>query len=246
MSRAPKAHAVGSDRSSSVSRKGGLPPSGARPGRAGSWRTPLSSKAEENVLEVRLPLAYRVGGVTALDKKLDQIAAATVRSTRDHETILGARLLRPGLQAKRGQQLCRRVDLDRKLAGRLEELVHRSDADELAVVDDRDARAYLLHLGQHMAGDENGFALSSQVAQEVAHLHDAGRVEAVGRLVQNQNIGVVEQRESQAESLLHAHRVRSHAVAIAAFQRLDIEHLVDTPLGRAAQQVADGAQVVAT
>src|SRR6266850_4435945 len=141
--------------------------------------------------------------MSALHQELDEVAASTVRCARDHESILGSRLLRPRLQSKRRQQLSRRVDLDRELAGRLEEIVHRSYADQLAVIDDRHARADLLHLGQYVAGYEDRFALSSQVAQEVAHLYDAGGVEAVRRLIEDQNIGVVEQGKSQAESLLH-------------------------------------------
>src|SRR5712671_3371952 len=93
--------------------------------------------------------------MSALHQELDEVAASTVRCACDHESILGSRLLRPRLQSKRGEQLSRRVDLDRELAGRLEEIVHRSDANQLAVIDDRHARADLLHLGQYVAGYED-------------------------------------------------------------------------------------------
>ena len=123
--------------------------------------------------------------------------------------------------------------------------MHRGDAHELAVVDDRHARADLLHLAQDVAGDEHSLALGREVTQEIAHLDDAGGVQAVGRLIEDQDVRVVEQGQSQAEALLHAHGVGPHAIAIATFQRHDLQHLVDALLRRPAKQIADSAQVVA-
>ena len=48
-------------------------------------------------------------------------------------------------------------------------------------------------------------------ADERAHLGHAGRVEPVGRLVEDQQLRVLEQRGGDAEPLLHAQRVRSRS-----------------------------------
>ena len=61
-------------------------------------------------------------------------------------------------------------------------------------------------LGQDMAGDQHGAALVGQLAQEPAQPVDAFGVQAVGRLVQDQHLGVAEQGGGQAQALAHAQR----------------------------------------
>ena len=58
----------------------------------------------------------------------------------------------------------------------------------------------------------------AEVADGVADLADAGRVEAVGRLVEDQERRVLEQRGRDGQALLHAQRVGLVAVAVAAGQ----------------------------
>ena len=66
-------------------------------------------------------------------------------------------------------------------------------------------------LGQHMAGDQDGAALGRRAAQQVAQPADALRVEAVGRLVEDQHLRVAEQRRGEPEPLAHPSRVAAHA-----------------------------------
>ena len=54
---------------------------------------------------------------------------------------------------------------------------------------------------------------SPSVADGLADLADAGRVEAVGRLVEDQQLGVLEQGGRDRQPLLHAERVGLVAVA---------------------------------
>ena len=65
----------------------------------------------------------------------------------------------------------------------------------------------LRDLGEQVAGDEHGAAARRLLAHHAAHPGDAGRVEAVRRLVEQQHLGVAEQRRGDAQALLHAHRV---------------------------------------
>jgi len=77
-----------------------------------------------------------------------------------------------------------------------------------AGVQHRDPVAHLLDLGQQVAGEEHRGAAVRQRAEHRAELADAGGVHAVGRLVQQQQRGVAQQRGREPEALAHALRVR--------------------------------------
>ena len=81
-------------------------------------------------------------------------------------------------------------------------------------------------------------------AHQVAHPADAGRVEAVGRLVEDQHVGIAQQRRGDREPLAHAHRVALHAPVGGAGQVDLLEHLAHARLGVAAGG-GEHAQVVA-
>ena len=74
---------------------------------------------------------------------------------------------------------------------------------EAAVVDDDHALADRLHLRQDVGGKNDRVALAEALDQ-VADLDDLLRVEADGRLVQNQDGWVAEQRLRDADALLVA------------------------------------------
>ena len=82
-------------------------------------------------------------------------------------------------------------DPDADHAARRQELGDAALAHQAALVDDADDVGQLLDLGQEVAGDEDGLALPGEVAQRLAHGGDARRVEAVGGLVEQQQVGVV-------------------------------------------------------
>jgi len=61
-----------------------------------------------------------------------------------------------------------------------------------------------LRLGEQVAREHDGPAALAEVADELADLDDAGRVEAVGGLIEEHEIGLAEQRAGDPEPLLHA------------------------------------------
>ena len=87
------------------------------------------------------------------------------------------------------------------------ELLDRALGDDLAEVDDRRQVARLLDLVEQVRGEQHGAALVDQLADQAAELEDAGRVEPVHRLVEDQQLGVGEQAAGDAEALAHAERV---------------------------------------
>ena len=61
--------------------------------------------------------------------------------------------------------------------------------------------------GEQVAGQQHGAALVGEVAQQFAHPGDAFGVEAVGWFVQDEHLGVADQRLGDAEALTHPERV---------------------------------------
>jgi hypothetical protein len=95
-----------------------------------------------------------------------------------------------------------------------------------------------------MARDEHGPPARGLRAHEVADPADAGRIEPVRRLVEDQHLRIPEQRAGDREPLAHAHRVALHA-AIGGALELDVaEHLADTA-GRVLSGDGQDPQMVA-
>ena len=93
----------------------------------------------------------------------------------------------------------------RVLAG---DFVDAANGLEFALMNDGDAVADGFNLAEFVRRKEHGFALVLQALDDFADLHAAQRVEAAGRLVENQQIGIVDERLSQADALLHAFGIR--------------------------------------
>ena len=96
-----------------------------------------------------------------------------------------------------------------------------------------------------MARDEDRLATRGQGLERVAQLHDPARVQAVGRLVEQEELGVVEQRNGDAEPLLHPHRVSGDAVACPIAQAHQFEKLFDAGLSHGPTGRAHDPQVFA-
>ena len=69
---------------------------------------------------------------------------------------------------------------------------------------DRDAVADVLHVGQQVAAEQDRLALLLEREDQVLHLARADRVEAGRRLVEQDQVGVVDQRLGQADAAGHA------------------------------------------
>ena len=116
-----------------------------------------------------------------------------------------------------------------------------------AVVDDRDARAQLLELGQDVAADDDRLAQRAQLAEELAQLDPGARIEPGGRLVEQQHLGVVDERVGEAQPLLHAAR-EALDVGVALVAEVDeVEQVADhlaPPGGRDAVAAGEEVQVL--
>ena len=129
-----------------------------------------------------------------------------------------------------------------------EQLVDRARCQQLAVADDGGRRADLLHLGQDVRAQQHGHAGRPEVADRLPDLADARGVETVRRLVEDEQVRLLEQGRGDREPLLHAERVGLVAVLLAPAELDRLDRLVDsrrrgTDGAREKQQVATTAEV---
>jgi hypothetical protein len=99
-------------------------------------------------------------------------------------------------------------------------------------------------LGQVVARDEDGAALGGERPQKVAQPAHSFRVEAVGGLVEDEELGITEQRGREAEALPHAKRIAAGPAVRGARQVDQREHLVDAATWHSGRTSQD-AQVIA-
>jgi len=99
----------------------------------------------------------------------------------------------------------RTVEVDgRVAAGALPEAVDGVDGDEFAVVHHAHAVTDRLHLREVVTGEEDGRSLGGALADDLADGPDAVGVESRRGLVEDQEVGVADQRHREREALLHA------------------------------------------
>jgi hypothetical protein len=90
-----------------------------------------------------------------------------------------------------------------------DQLAERRVHDEPAGIDHHDLVDRLRDLGEHVAGEQDSTALRGERTQEVTQPAHALRVQAVRRLVQNQDLGVTDQGTGETQALLHSEREAS-------------------------------------
>jgi len=127
-----------------------------------------------------------------------------------------------------------RFKLDAARAG---QLCGRPRGDELAAEQDRDAVADELDLREQVRVEQDGDATAAQFLEEQAYGAAADRVERRGRLVEEQDARLADERLRDAEPLLHPLRHAVHAAARGVRERDELEQ--PAPLGGAAVRAGE-------
>ena len=109
--------------------------------------------------------------------------------------------------------------------------------DQPSGVQDPDPGAQLLDLGQQVAGQEDGHPGVVQPDEQLPQVPDPAGIQAVARLVQDEQPGPADQRGGQAEALPHAQRVGLDRPAADSGQADLLQRLVD-PLAPGAPGLA--------
>src|SRR5688572_15091243 len=89
-------------------------------------------------------------------------------------------------------------------ASALEQMLELALCNGNPAMDDRDAVADPLDFAELVTRDEHGAALFSELEDQITDLGVGDRVEAPGRLVQEEELRVVEQTLGEPYALLHA------------------------------------------
>ena len=190
---------VGSSRSASSSRKAAS--SDPRPGSTAWTRPPPATSA-----------ATRSG-----------IRSAAQRPDRQPLPVDGRRAEggrdRPARVGQVGHPQANAVDGD--------DLVERAGRDRAAVVEDDDPVAHPLDLGQQVRVEDDRRSPVARRADDGPDVRPAERVERRGRLVEEHELRVPEQRDAQPEPLLHPLREAAHRVVGTIGQADPVERLVD-------------------
>jgi len=90
-----------------------------------------------------------------------------------------------------------------------------------------------------VARHEDGAALGAERAEQLAHLDDTRGIEAVGRLVEDQQRRIAKQRRGDREPLLHPEGVGLHRILGAVAEPDPLERRVDRGAALAVDQRED-------
>src|SRR4029079_19342895 len=129
-----------------------------------------------------------------------------------------------------------------------EDGVEVAAGDDPAVVDDRDAIADLLDLAEEVRVQEDGRAPIGGRSHDAPDVDPTDRVECRGRLVEDDQRGVAQERRAEAETLLHALREPADDVAGPIGEPDELERLVGgrtPPASGQAQQLPVAGEALA-
>src|SRR5450755_3332796 len=191
----------------------------------------VARELEEDLLErsgARCQLVERQAGGER------QVADLRGAETGDEQhAVLGAADLGSGSLDNRGE--VREARRAHAHLPRAHQAVDRALVDEPAVVDHDHVVDGLRDLAEHVARDQHGPALGGKRAQEVAQPANSLRVEAVGGLVEHEQLRVAEQRRGEREPLAHARRVLARATVGGSRQFDELQHGFDARGGQPGQ-----------
>ena len=90
-----------------------------------------------------------------------------------------------------------------------------------------------------MRGKENRPAFILQAPDDLAHFHPSNGIQAAGRLIEDEQVWIVDQRLGQADALLHPLRVSLNWSLPRRLQLDQFEHGVDPPISLRPWQAED-------
>ena len=115
---------------------------------------------------------------------------------------------------------------ERRQVHQVAQALHRIRGHDAALVDDDHLRADLLHHLQHVRDVEYHLAPARQFVEQVFEEQRAGHVDAGERLVQDQHVGIVQQRGGDQDALLHALGVGRDGRVAVRVQREEFQQIV--------------------
>ena len=103
----------------------------------------------------------------------------------------------------------------------------RAVRDHLPGLDDADVGAELRQLVQDVRRDDDRLPHRLQFLQQLAHLDARPRIEPAGRLIEQQQVGIVQKHAREPEPLLHPARKPIDRRVLLSRQIRQRQHIVD-------------------
>ena len=174
-------------------------------------------------LASRIPFIHFFDGFRTSNEvsKIEELSDDDIRAMIDDEQVLAGIL--PQVQLlQRGRDLSGRVgpETDLELVQRFQEVSHLGGLEDLSRVDDQDAVAQRLDLGEDMARQQHGLAVGQHLADDVLEDRLHQRIEAGGGLVEHEELRLSGQRCDEGHLLAVA-----LGVGPALLRRIQIEAL---------------------
>ena len=113
------------------------------------------------------------------------------------------------------------------MPGSRDHLLDSAVGNAASMSEDGDPITRRFDLGEDVARDEHGPPFVSQPTQQMTDLPHPGRVQAVRRFVEDQELRILEDRRSERQPLLHAERVTPDQVVGTICETDDVEDVVD-------------------
>ena len=121
------------------------------------------------------------------------------------------------------------VDVDEPLRHPGTQFLQLAGEDDTAVIDDDDVLAQILDQVELVAGEQHRRAGAGDIGEQLGHEAHGDRVETGERLVEHEQVGLVDQGGDQLDALLVAVRQGVDAVPGPVGEVETIEPRVDTP-----------------
>ena len=113
-----------------------------------------------------------------------------------------------------------------------------------AAIINHDAVANILHVRKQMAAQDDGLSASGQGQDQIFDLAATDRVEAGGGFVQNDQVGVIDQRLGQADAALHAFGEFTHHPAPHLVESDHLQELFGAAPALVVRQIKQAAEKI--
>ena len=169
------------------------------------WRATCSTKTSSSVPRSGLSETMRAPPLT----RSAMSCSGTVEggsSSEKRPSPSGVALRDARLEARQDLALQSRHDQLPAARSDRGQLVERADRREPSFGENRDAAAQRFRIAQHVRAEEHGAAAIAQAKNQLADLAAAERIEPRHRLVEEHELGLVDERLGDADALHHALR----------------------------------------
>src|SRR5579884_219181 len=198
------------------------------------------------MFQIFLAAPHTFGPDTILRQVVDQVSSTQGGCIDDDEIILYSNGAQDGDSPQNAAHFFGIGNLHLPTSARAQQFVHRTGGNELPSTHNADPRADLAHLSQNVARHKNRLLHLSQLTDQLAHLHNASRIETVPWLIEDNQLWIREQGRTHTEALAHTERIGRIAILATLTQTHNVQHLIDALEIYPSRIATDSDQIVAS